>query len=451
MRLVYRGALNRLTDTHMGIRSFSPDVFFLPAFTFPFFGVNLALSKKAAHRAEKISLDSASSLHYNHKRRTDQLPLTHRGGISMLKRIKEFISKETVLCVAAACAVLTMFFVPPDKEYLHYIDFRVLCLLLCLMAVVAGLKAIGLFQWLTHQLLHRIRSGRVLGVTLVLLPFFCSMFVTNDVALIIFIPFTLMLLEQLGCSRSIIPVTVFQTIAANLGSMATPVGNPQNLYLYSFYNLNIGEFFSVTLPLTAVSLLMMTVVSIPLLPKKLPEQTLEKTGITGTKQLLIYLALFVLCLLTVFRVVPYLLTTAVIVLVLFFTDRKLFAEIDYMLLLTFVCFFTVSENLGRMESIRTFLQRLLQSDTLLTAAGTSQVISNVPAAVVLSGFTARWQQLLAGVNIGGLGTPIASLASLITMKFYIRHPGAKTLRFLGFFMLANVIGLAVLLGFAYLG
>ena len=149
----------------------------------------------------------------------------------MLKRIKDFIAKETVLCVSAGCAILTMFFIPPDREYLHYIDWRVLCLLLCLMAVVAGLKKIGLFQWLTYQLLHRVNSGRLLGVTLVLLPFFCSMFVTNDVALIIFIPFTLMLLDQLGCKKAIIPVTVFQTIAANLGSMATPVGNPQNLYL----------------------------------------------------------------------------------------------------------------------------------------------------------------------------------------------------------------------------
>lgn len=366
----------------------------------------------------------------------------------MLKAIKNFIAKETVLCVAAGCAIATMFVIPPDKEYLHYIDFRVLCLLLCLMAVVAGLKTIGLFHWLTYQLLHRIHSGRALGVTLILLPFFSSMFVTNDVALIIFIPFTLMLLEQLGCSRSIIPVTVFQTIAANLGSMATPVGNPQNLYLYAFYNMSIGDFFSVTLPLTAVSLIALSVASLPLLPQKLQEQTLEKAGISNTKQLLIYLALFVLCLLTVFRIVPYPLTTAVTVAVLFFTDRKLLKEIDYMLLLTFVCFFTVSENLGRVDAIRIFLQQLLQSSTLLTAVGTSQIISNVPAAVVLSGFTDQWQQMLTGVNIGGLGTPIASLASLITIKFYMRWPGAKILRFLGYFTVANVIALGILLLFA---
>ena len=366
----------------------------------------------------------------------------------MMKRIKEFIAKETVLCVAAGCAILTMFVVPPDKEYLHYIDFRVLCLLLCLMAVVAGLKTIGLFHWLTYQLLHRIHSGRVLGVTLVMLPFFSSMFVTNDVALIIFVPFTLMLLDQLDCKRCIIPVLVFQTIAANLGSMATPVGNPQNLYLYAFFDLGIADFFTVTLPLTAASLLGLTVSSIPLLPRTLPEQELQEQGITSLKQLLIYLVLFALCLLTVFRVVPYLVTTVITVVVLFLTDRKLLKEIDYMLLLTFVCFFTVSENLGRVDAIRVFLQQLLQWNTLLTAVGTSQIISNVPAAVVLSGFTNQWQHMLAGVNIGGLGTPIASLASLITIKFYMRWPDSNIMRFLGYFTVANVIALAVLLLFA---
>ena len=365
----------------------------------------------------------------------------------MLERIKEFFAKETVLCVAALCAIITMLIIPPDKEYLHYIDFRVLCLLLCLMAVVAGLRAIGLFHWLTYQLLHRIHSGRALSVTLVLLPFFCSMFITNDVALIIFIPFTLMLLEQLGCRKHIIPITVFQTIAANLGSMATPIGNPQNLYLYAFYSIGIGEFFAVTLPLTIVSGVALTFASIPLLPKVLPEQSLEKAGIQSTKGLMIYLSLFMLCLLTVLRLVPYQLTTAITVGVLFVADRKMLKEIDYMLLLTFVCFFTISENLGRVDEIRMVLQQLLQSSTLLTAVCTSQVISNVPAAVVLSGFTDQWQQMLAGVNIGGLGTPVASLASLITIKFYMRWPDAKLSQFLRFFTLANVFALAALLLF----
>lgn len=276
------------------------------------------------------------------------------------------------------------------------------------------------------------------------------MFVTNDVALIIFIPFTLMLLNQLGCSNSIIPITVFQTIAANLGSMATPVGNPQNLYLYAFYGIGIGEFFSVTLPLTVVSLAVLSACSIPLLPKNMPQQKLEPAFISSIRDMVLYLLLFVLCLLTVFRIIAYPVTTVITVVTLLLIDRKLLKEIDYMLLLTFVCFFTVSENLGRIDSIRNFLQELLQWNTLLTAVGTSQVISNVPAAVVLSGFTDQWRQLLAGVNIGGLGTPIASLASLITMKFYMGWPGANLKKFLGCFTVANLAGLVVLLLFFWI-
>jgi len=365
----------------------------------------------------------------------------------VLKQIKAFIEKETVLCIAAVCAIATMFPVPPDREYFGYIDFRVLCLLLCLMAVVAGFKSVGAFQWLTYQLLHRIHSGRILGITLVLLPFFSSMLVTNDVALLVFVPFTLALLSHLGCDHSVIPVTVLQTIAANLGSMATPVGNPQNLYLYAFYHLSADEFFSVTLPLTAVSFLCLTAAAFPLLPQALPEQELKNEKISNIKNLLVYIALFALCLLTVFRVVPYPITTMIIVGILAVVNQKLLKEIDFMLLATFVCFFIVSENLGRVDTIRIFLQGLLDHSALLTAVGASQVISNVPAAVLLSGFTDQWHAMLAGVNIGGLGTPIASLASLITLKLYLRWKGANTIKFLAVFTAANLIGLFVLLIF----
>ena len=283
-----------------------------------------------------------------------------------------------------------------------------------------------------------------------MLPFFSSMLVTNDVALLIFVPFTLELLMQLGYQKAIIPVLVLQTVAANLGSMATPVGNPQNLFLYAAFNLSAGEFFAVVLPLAAVSFLCLTAASVPVLPGKLSAQELEKAEISSVCNLLIYAALFVLCLLTVFRIVPYVITTVVIVAVLFVLNRKLLKEIDYMLLLTFVCFFVVSENLGQVDTVRDFLQNLLNRNTLLTAVGASQVISNVPAAVLLSGFTDQWRDLLAGVNIGGLGTPIASLASLITLKLYMRWPGAKVMKFMGVFTVANVVGLGVLLAISVL-
>ena len=365
----------------------------------------------------------------------------------MLTKIKTFVKKEAVLCISAMCAIITMFLVPPSAEYIEYIDFRVLCLLFSLMGVVAGFKSVGAFKWLTYQLLRRIKNGRVLGLTLVMLPFFASMLVTNDVALLVFVPFTMLLLSGLGCEKNIIPIIVMQTVAANLGSMATPVGNPQNLFLYSAFNLAAGEFFSVTLPLTAISLVCLCAGTLPIMPKSLPEQNLESEKITSLGKFIVYGLLFVLCLLTVFRVVPYQITTAILIIALLIIDRKLFSEIDFMLLLTFVCFFIISENLGRVQVVRDFLQSLLSKSTLLTSVGASQVISNVPAAVLLSSFTDNWRELLSGVNIGGLGTPIASLASLITLKLYMNTKGAKVMKFLGVFTVANVFGLIILLGF----
>ena len=367
-----------------------------------------------------------------------------------MQKIKTFIKKEIVFIISAMCAILTMFIVPPNEAYIEYIDFRVLCLLFCLMAVVAGFKSVGAFKWLTYKLLAKIKNGKVLSAVLVMLPFFSSMLVTNDVALIVFVPFTIALLIQLGFSNSIIPVIVMQTVAANLGSMATPVGNPQNLYLYSVYNLSPSDFFSVTLPLTALSLLFVLVISVVIIPKKLPEFAQEKERIENVSALIIYILLCVLCLLTVFRIIPYLITTAIIVSLMFIVNKRLFRDVDYMLLLTFVCFFIISGNLGNVEDVRSFLSGLLQKSTLFTSIGASQIISNVPSAVLLSGFTDDWKSLLQGVNIGGLGTPVASLASLITLKLYMKNNNANILKFLALFTVVNILGLIILCASAYI-
>lgn len=380
----------------------------------------------------------------------NNMTATEMGGIIMLGRVWSFVKKETVLCVAAVCAAATMFWVPPDVEYLGYIDLRVLCLLLCLMAVVSGFQNCGAFRWLTYQMLRRGSSGRMLSVMLVLLPFFSSMLVTNDVALLVFVPFTLPLLVQIGCECAAVPMLALQTIAANLGSMATPVGNPQNLFLYAYYDLSAGEFFSTVLPLAALSLVCLTAASLSVLPKKLPELQFEKAALEQPGKLTVYGVLFVLCLLTVFRVLHYGVLTAIVLIAIAVVEPQQLRKLDFALLATFVCFFIVSGNLGRVVAVRTFLQGLLEHNTLLTSAATSQVISNVPAAVLLSGFTNQWKALLQGVNIGGLGTPIASLASLITLKLYLRWPGAKAGKFLAVFTLANVIGLILLLGAAFL-
>ena len=367
-----------------------------------------------------------------------------------MAKIWTFAKKEAVLCIAVMCAVLTMFLVPPDAGYPGYIDLRVLCLLLCLMAVVAGFRSCGAFQWLACRLLSRGGGGRGLAVTLILLPFFSAMLVTNDVALLTFVPFTLLLLETLDCREAAIPLLVLQTIAANLGSMATPVGNPQNLFLYAAYGLSAGEFFSVMLPLTAVSLVCLTAAALPMLPKELTAPELERADIRSPKKLAAYGVLFLLCLLTVFRVLPYGVMTVIVLAAVAILEPKLLRELDYGLLATFVCFFLVSGNLGRVETVRVFLQALLERSTLLTGALTSQVISNVPAAVLLSGFTEDWKALLEGVNIGGLGTPVASLASLITLKLYLRWPGARPGRYLAVFTLGNAIGLIILLSASFL-
>ena len=367
--------------------------------------------------------------------------------MNMMNKIKHFFKAESVLCIAALCAIATMFLVPPDSEYLAYIDLRTLALLMCLMIVVAGVQACGAFRALTVQMLRRCSSGRVLSVMLVWLPFFCAMLVTNDVALLVFVPFTLALLAEAGYDKASIPILVLQTVAANLGSMATPVGNPQNLYLYAFYGLSIGEFFAVVLPLTIVSLSLVTIPAVIVLPKAIQTPKLEDAEMDG-KKLALFGVLFVICLLTVFHVIHYGIMTVIVLAAIAVIDRKLLKKLDIALLATFVCFFIVSGNLGRVDTVRDFLQGLLERNTLLTAVGTSQIISNVPAAVLLSGFTGNWQDLLAGVNIGGLGTPIASLASLITLKLYLRHPGAQAGKFLIVFTVFNVIDLVTLLAFS---
>lgn len=365
-----------------------------------------------------------------------------------MQNLKAFLKKEAVLSIAAVCALLTMLAVPPDGDYAGYIDLRVLCLLACLMAVVALVQDCGAFRSLTVWLLRRFRGGRALGVTLVLLPFFTAMLVTNDVALLTFVPFTLLLLEQVGCSCRAVEVLVLQTVAANLGSMATPVGNPQNLYLYGAYSLGAGEFFSAVLPLTALSFVLLTLAAAFVLPKSLPAFTLEDAPVGEKKRLGIYGALFILCLLTVFRILPYGVMMVIVLAAAAILQPKVLKTLDYSLLLTFVCFFIVSGNLGRMDAVREVLRSFLDRSTLLTAAAASQIISNVPSAVLLSGFTENWRGLLQGVNIGGLGTPIASLASLITLKLYLRSPGAKFGRYMAVFTAVNAAGLAVLLAAA---
>jgi len=364
--------------------------------------------------------------------------------------VLRFWKKEPVLCIAAVCALVSVALNPPSAAYLNYIDWRVLSLLFCLMSVVAGLQECGVFAVLAQRLLAGERRMRFVTLALVLLPFFVSMLVTNDVALITFVPFAVLVLGLIGRTERLIYIVVLQTIAANLGSMATPVGNPQNLYLYANYELTAGQFFSVMLPLSLVSLVGLVIAALCVKPERIRVAFADQACIQSRGKLGLMAVLFVLCLLSVFRVLPYPALLAVVLSAMIIFDRPLFRKVDYGLLATFFCFFLFAGNVGACGPVHDAIAALMEGRAAFTAGLASQVISNVPAAVLLSGFTADWRGLLVGTNIGGLGTPIASLASLISLKSYLKSPNARPGRYLLVFTVANVVGLAVLCLTAFL-
>ena len=373
----------------------------------------------------------------------------------MKEKIIHFFKQETVLCAALALAALSMFLVHPDAEYLSYIDSRTLAILFCLMGAMAGLQKTGVFQWIAQALLARVRKTRQLVWILVLLCFFSSMAVTNDVALITFVPFTFTVLDLIGPEarkRLTIPIVVLQSVAANLGSMLTPIGNPQNLYLYGRAGLSLGAFLLLLMPYTCVSfLLIMLWSTIRSRAYNVPVEVSFREEIRPDRkrvQLAGYLALFALDLLTVARVIPYGLALLLTVAGLLALDRSIFARVDYSLLLTFVEFFVFIGNMGRLPVFYEFLQKIVSGHELLAGAAASQVISNVPTALLLSGLTDDFPPLIIGVNLGGLGTLIASMASLISYKFVAREePGMKGPYFRQF-TYTNAAFLAVLLAFA---
>lgn len=364
-----------------------------------------------------------------------------------MKRLAEFVKKETVLCVAALAAIISMLLVPPDKEYLGYIDFSVIGTLFCLMTVVAGFMGLGLFDVISYRLLKSVKSTKALAISLVLITFFASMLITNDVSLITLVPLTIGLFS--GRREQLIFVTVMETAAANLGSMMTPIGNPQNLFLYSHYNMGIGEFFSVVLPI-GLSGLLLIVITILFFRGGDVEMTYgEAPKIERQRQGIVYAVMFILCLLTVLRVLPWYICTAAVLLGVLITDRSTLRRVDYSLLFTFAAFFIFVGNMGRLPALKDFIASAVSGREVLGGILLSQIISNVPAAVMLSAFTDNGAALLAGTNIGGLGTLIASLASLISYKLYAAHDKGGTGKYLFIFTVVNVIYL-VILGGGYL-
>ena len=366
-------------------------------------------------------------------------------------KLLAWLKREPVLAAAWALELISAIFVPPDAAYVDYLDTRTLALLFCLMAVMAALQGAGLFHRAGEWLLRRTGTSRQLEAALIFLCFFASMLVTNDVALITFVPFALEALGMAGLTRRAIPVVTMQTIAANLGSMATPIGNPQNLYLFSTFSMGLGSFFATVLPTAALSLVLLLLATLAIPAEPVRMNLTQDTWNPSRVELGTYIALFCVNLLVVFRVLHWLPALAATVAgVLLLRRAKLLAQVDYALLLTFVGFFVFVGNMGRIEAVSTWISSMLTGHEMVLSALFSQVLSNVPTAILLSGFTDNIRGLLLGVNIGGLGTLIASMASLISYKLYANQPCAEKGKYMLTFTAYNVAGFVLLLGVSLL-
>ena len=368
----------------------------------------------------------------------------------MKNRIKKLLS-DPVLVIAWILAVISAFIVRPDSEYAGYIDFRSLGILWGLMIIIQGLRENSIFEKIGDILLSKVKKSWQLAAVLVFLCFFSSMFITNDVALITFVPFALMTLSSCEREDLMIPVIVLQTVAANLGSMLTPIGNPQNLYLYGLTGMGIGEFVLCLLPysLLAAVLLLASMILLPgksitLDNRKKDYNIVRHFG--STKQIVVYCILFLLALLSVLRIVPWYVMVIAVFVVVAAMDGKILLRADYILLLTFIGFFIFTGNMGRMEIVKESLTKLMDGREFITSVITSQFISNVPATLMLSGFTENYKELLAGVNVGGLGTLIASMASLISFKAYSNDYKESRGKYLVTFTVVNVIFLVIFIG-----
>lgn len=363
----------------------------------------------------------------------------------MKEKIIGFVQREIVLVIAAFLAAFSCFFVPPDSKYISYIDWRTLILLFCLMAVMSGIKELGFFQLVCKVLLDRVSTQRGVSAILVGICFLGSMFITNDVALITFIPLGIIMLKTADMDRSVCLTVTLMTIAANLGSMLTPVGNPQNLYLYSISGISLEEFIKVMFPYTAASAILLgAAVIIAYRKKEIRLHEEKRENQFECKKAGFYAVLFIICLCCVMKWISAGILLAIILVAVFIENWKLLFKIDYGLLATFIAFFIFIGNVSRISAFQSMISGLVTGHEEIAAVAASQVISNVPAALLLSGFTRQWQALIVGTNLGGLGTLIASMASLISYKQIVLNYPHKKLRYLITFTVWNIIFLFIL-------
>ena len=358
-------------------------------------------------------------------------------------KLKAFVKKNTVLVIALIAALITSFIVPPDSAYLGYFDLKTLTCLFCVLAVVCAFKNINFFYLLARGIVKRFRNIRLCVIAVVYITFIGSMFIANDMALITFLPLGYFVLSGTGNERWTALTFILQNIAANLGGMLTPFGNPQNLYLYTKFEIPAGEFMSIMALPFGVSIAMITALCFIVKPTPI-EFPADHVDPLPRGKTIIYTLLFALATAIVFRGIPYWVGLIIIPAVLLFVDRKALKLVDYPLLCTFAAFFVFSGNMARIEPVRSFVSGLLNKNTLLFSILSCQFISNVPSAILLSQFTDNYRELLIGVNIGGVGTLIASLASLITFREYTKDYPARTKQYIGLFLTVNFAFLLIL-------
>ena len=364
----------------------------------------------------------------------------------MKTKIISFAKTNAVVIIAAFAALVTSFVVPPDREYLGYFDWKTLTCLFCVLAVVCALRNVRFFYTMAKAIIRKFKNTKYCILALVYITFIGSMLIANDMALLTFLPLGYFVLHTTGKEKYMAFTYIMQNIAANLGGMLTPFGNPQNLYLYTKFNIPDAEFVRIMFPPFIIAISLITVLCLVFV-KSEPLEIEEKAAELPKARVAIYLALFALSILIVFRTIPFVVGLMVIPVALLFLDREALRSVDYGLLLTFVFFFIFSGNMARIDAVRSFFSALLERNTLLFSALSCQVISNVPSAILLSQFTANYRELLLGVNIGGVGTLIASLASLITFKAYSKDQPGNTLAYILKFTAFNVLFFGVLVGF----
>lgn len=356
----------------------------------------------------------------------------------------EFLKKECVLVIAVTLAILSSFISIPK---LSYIDFKVLILLFNLMVVVTAFKELKVLDSIAIGLLKKCNTYTSISLALVFITFISSMIVTNDVALITFVPLSIVIARK--ANINVLKIVVFQTLAANLGSSFTPMGNPQNLFIYSFYNLSPIDFFKITLPIVVLAVLFLVLLVFK--DKKMNlSLDLEDVKIDNKRDVYLFGGLFLIILLSVFHVIDYKVTFLITIVMVLILNKKLFSQVDYSLLITFIGFFIFVGNISTMDVVKNFMEGILNSpkSTFLASVLSSQVISNVPATMLLSGFTDHFKELLLGVNIGGMGTLIASLASVISYKIYASEFGNDN--YMKSFTFYNILGLIIFVPIAYI-